>query len=117
MRQDLDELGDRLRIIELNQPLVGFRIDAGLLQQRDAPRGERDELAMGEGVGDEIARGSLARQALSSLFREDERHGVEQDRRPAIDHVLRRDPASVRSFDAADFRRNDLHDGAFLLDR
>ena len=69
----LDEPGDRLRIAETDQSLIGVRINAGLPQQRRGAGRKPDELAMGKGVGDEVARGGLAGEAFGTFLGEDQR--------------------------------------------
>ena len=111
----LDKFGNRLGVVERDQSLVSGRIDAGLLKQRDGAQGKGDELAVRESVGDEITGGSLPGQALRAFVREDQRDGIKQNRRAAIDHVFCLNPASVSGFDATDFRRDNLHHRAFRL--
>src|SRR5690606_3037746 len=55
----LDEGCDRFRLAERDHSLVGLRVAAGLAQERDRIGRKRDELAMREGVGHEIAGGRL----------------------------------------------------------
>ena len=87
----------------------GIRIDAGLPQQRSSAGRKSDELAMGKGISNEVARSGLAGEAFRTFLGE--------DRRPAVGHVLGGDQSTVRRFDTANFGGDDFHRRPFLVDR
>src|ERR1700757_4180900 len=63
------ECRTRLRCFQEHAPLVAALRHASLPKQRQGGFAIADDLAMGEGIGDEIARGWLLQQALNSVFR------------------------------------------------
>src|SRR5262245_34764417 len=74
-----------------------------------------DELAMREGIGDEIARCRFLHQVLDAVFRWQEHHRVIEHRGAAPQLLGRFDPRAVAGLDAADLRCNDLEERSFLL--
>ena len=81
----LGELGDELRYglrrVEGDASLVERRGDAGCFQQSPGGRRVPDELAVGEGVGDEVAAGRIGCQQATPLRGQD-RNGVKRTEGP-----------------------------------
>ena len=88
-----------------NEALIDIGLgDPGFRKQRRRRFHMTDELAMGERVGDEIARGGFLQQIVHRGCGRQQRNGVVQHRGTAIDHLIGLDPAAVAGLGAADFR-------------
>ena len=96
--------------VSVDQALVRIGSHAGLGEQRGGARREADELAVGEGIGDEIPRGRLRQPVARRLPRTSSSATASNstDGPPSI-FCLAAIAAAVGGLDAADLRRDDLH--------
>ena len=90
------------------------RLHAGLVEQRLCRGAVADELAVLEGVGDEVARRRMLQQCPCPRLRRQHCDCVVEHGRAAIDHLLGLDPAAVARLHAADRGRDDLGQRAGL---
>src|SRR5262249_20852475 len=104
-----------LRSLQCDAAVVAAVWHASLLEERQCCLDIADELAMGEGVGDEIARRRLLHQALDAVVRWQECHRVIEPRGAAAPLLGRLDPRAVAGLDPADLRRDDLQERSFLF--
>src|SRR3989442_8127372 len=75
-----NELRTSLRSFQCDTPLVAALRHARLPEERHRYLDIADELAMGEGIGDEIARGRLLHQVCYTICRRHQRHRVVEHR-------------------------------------
>ena len=87
-------------------------VDSGGLQQRAGCGGVGDELGVGVGVADEVLRRRVVDQLGDALVRGDDRYGVVQHRRAAIDPLVNRQQLAVTGHHAADAGSDQLDKGA-----
>src|SRR5262249_14608806 len=110
-----NEFGTSLRSIQRDAPVIAVVRHARLLEERQRCFYIADELAMREGIGDEIARGRLLHQDLDTVFRWQERHRIIEYRWAAAQLLGRFDPRTVACLDPTNLWRDDLKERSFLF--
>ena len=108
----LEEGGRAGPLVEREVALVELVGDPGGLQQRSGCGGVGDELGVGVGVADEVLRRRVVDQLGDAFVRGDDRHGVVQHRRAAVDPLVSRQQLAVTGHHAADAVGDQLDEGA-----
>lgn len=89
-------------------PSSRLSANSSLLEQRVHGFGVTDEFAMRERIGDEVAGGRRRREIANTIRRRQDRDGVIEHRRGAIEHLGRLDPFPVAALGATDGGGDDL---------